>query len=84
MKKSNYLIIISFMILLYSIYCYKKDVNGIMSSIEKTKEECKNSINTSEDYINYCNELLKEEYNPNFFSYLTFMFIQSYLIYLFY
>ena len=84
MKKSNYLIIISFMILLYSIYCYKKDVNGIMSSIEKTKEECKNSINTSVDYINYCNELLKEEYNLNFFSYLTFMFIQSYLIYLFY
>lgn len=77
MKKSNYLIIISFMILLilsiYSIYCYKKDVDGIMSSLEKTKEECKNSINTSEDYINYCNELLNEEYHPNFFSYLTFI-----------
>ena len=86
MKNHNYLIIISFIILLmlsiYSVYCYKKDVNVIIRSLENSKNECKNFINKNEYYINYCNELLQEEYKPNFFSYLTFIIykMNSYVV----
>lgn len=78
MKKliyNNISLIISFSILLFLVIYghieYKSEVIGINNTYSKYIEECNSfTINTTE-YLNYCNNLLEDKYQPTFFQKLV-------------
>lgn len=80
MKKiiyNNLPLIISFLVLLfltiYGHFEYKSEVIGINSTYDKYIKECNSSLSNDEEYLNYCNSLLDEQYHPNFFSEVSYI-----------
>lgn len=80
MKKliyNNIPLIISFSILFFLVIYghieYKNEVIGINNTYIKYIEECNSSTINTEEYLNYCNNLLEDKYQPNFFSEVSYI-----------